>query len=208
MFAVYDATGRSFKDTLEELNRVNRIYQSVATRRRQESRQVGTTPENVYGSNLTRQAIETYRKSLPIREGTVIYHALQIMHKPVTTVRVDFTPDRCWELLWDNDISQAPVLNSEGYPVGMLSRGDLLKEMVVDGRTILRSTEKTIGEIMSPRVVTADPISDIRRIARVLYDYHFNALPITNDGDLLIGIVTRTDIVKAVATIPELSLWA
>lgn len=208
MFAVYDATGRSFKNTLEELNRVKRVYRSVAARRGQGNKEEGEEQEREYGSPLTRKAIETYRKALPIREGTTIYHAMQVMQKPVVTVRNDFSPETCWELLWDNDISQVPVMNGRGDLVGMLTRGDLLKTMVVDGRGIIRSSEKGIPEIMTPQVITADPVSDIRRISKALYDYHFNALPVMDERDRLVGIITRSDIIKTVATLPELSLWA
>lgn len=204
MFAIYDVTGRSFRDTLEQLYRVNQVSSTVSSHRRKEEEQ----RQEQFASPLSKAAVQAYRKSLPQPQNTTIFHASQIMHAPVITVRDDYTPETCWEILWNSRISQVPVCNQRGLLIGMVAKGDLLQEMVVDGASIVRPAEKPLTEIMSPKVITADPVSDIRRIAQVLNDYHFNSLPIVDDFDRILGIVTRTDIIQAVARQASLSLWA
>jgi CBS domain-containing protein len=41
-----------------------------------------------------------------------------------------------------------------------------------------------------------------------MIDFNLNAMPVVNSLDILVGIVSRNDIVKAVASLPHLQLWA
>ena len=45
---------------------------------------------------------------------------------------------------------------------------------------------------MSAEVITADPVSDIRRIAKVMLDYRLIALPVIDERNILIGLVSRS----------------
>ncbi|MBM9514448.1 HPP family protein [Desulfogranum marinum] len=203
MFAIYDVTGRSFRDSLEQLYRVNSVRSTLSSHRRKAEEE----QQQQFASSVSQSAIRAYKKTLQLPKERTIYHANQVMQSPVITVRDNFLPEDCWEILWKNKISQVPVLSDKGLLAGMLAKEDLLKEMIVDGETIIRPADKPLSEIMSPKVITADPVSDIRRVAQVLNDYHFNSLPIVDNFDRIVGIVTRTDIIRAVAEHPTLSLW-
>ena len=62
---------------------------------------------------------------------------------------------------------------------------------------------------METPVVTADPASDVRRIARVMLEYHVPALPVVDEQThALVGIVSRGDVLRCVVTDPPLTLWA
>lgn len=202
MFAIYDVTGRSFRDSLEQLYRVNSVRSTLSSHRRKPEEK-----QQQVASSISQSAIRTYKKNLQLLKESTIYHANQVMRSPVIMVRDNFLPEDCWEILWKNEISQVPVLNDKGLLVGMVAKEDLLKEMIVDGKTIIRPADKPLSELMSTKVITADPVSDIRRVAQVLNDYRFNSLPIVDKYDRIVGIVTRTDIIRAVAEHPTLSLW-
>ncbi|MBS10296.1 MAG: hypothetical protein CME19_01670 [Gemmatimonadetes bacterium] len=45
---------------------------------------------------------------------------------------------------------------------------------------------------------TAGPDTDIAQIARVLYEEHVGSLPIIDDSKNLVGMITRSDIFKAI----------
>ena len=60
---------------------------------------------------------------------------------------------------------------------------------------------------MSTPVVAAAPITDIRRIARVMLDRQVDGVPVVNDSGALLGFISRSDILKAVITDPPLSIW-
>ena len=61
---------------------------------------------------------------------------------------------------------------------------------------------------MSKEVITSDPVSDIRRIAQVMQQYKLHAVPIVDEQDALIGIVSRSDILRALINDPPLNIWS
>src|SRR5215475_13830174 len=56
----------------------------------------------------------------------------------------------------------------------------------------------TVGEIMTKTVITVDPDRDIRDAARLMIEHKIGALPVALGGRLL-GIVTETDLLRALA---------
>ncbi len=101
-----------------------------------------------------------------------------------------------------------PVLNSEKRLVGMLSIQNLLQFIIVDGSNVQHLSGKKVLDAMSSEVITADPISDIRRVAKVMQEHKLHGVPIVNEQDNLIGIVSRSDILGAVTNEPPLNLWS
>jgi acetoin utilization protein AcuB len=64
------------------------------------------------------------------------------------------------------------------------------------------------SDVMLTPVATADPVTDIRRIVRVMLSYGQGGVPILDEREHLLGFVSRGDILRAVTTDPPLSLWA
>jgi CBS domain-containing protein len=60
---------------------------------------------------------------------------------------------------------------------------------------------------MSTPVVSADPITDIRRIANVMLTHGVDGVPIVSGDGVLLGFISRSDVLRAVVTDPPLSLW-
>jgi arsenate reductase len=60
---------------------------------------------------------------------------------------------------------------------------------------------------MTTPLVTADLVTDIRRIAQVMLEHGVDGVPIANESDALVGFVSRSDVLRAVITDPPLSLW-
>ena len=57
-------------------------------------------------------------------------------------------------------------------------------------------------------MITAEPTTDIRKVAKVMIDFKLGAIPIVDEDGILRGIVSKTDIIKAVSHIPRLQLWS
>lgn len=78
-------------------------------------------------------------------------------------------------------------------------------------RGALRAANATfldlVGDVMTTPVVAASPLTDIRRIARVMLDRDVDGVPIVNEAGVLLGFVSRSDILRAVVTDPPLSMW-
>ena len=66
---------------------------------------------------------------------------------------------------------------------------------------------KRVSDVMTTPVVAATPLTDIRRIARVMLERNVDGVPIVNDSGGLQGFVSRSDILNAIVTDPPLSMW-
>lgn len=54
----------------------------------------------------------------------------------------------------------------------------------------------TVAQVMSKYVITVDPDRDVREAARLMLDEKIGALPVL-DGGALVGIITETDLLRA-----------
>lgn len=206
MFSIYGLTGQVFTGTLESMNRVYPVLRSRNARGvAQEGEEIGG---EVPPTLLQQEAVSAYRKMLPkdLERGPLV-HAAQIMTQPVTVLHEYTAVAQAWRVLQEQHIHQAPVINDAEKLVGIVSERDLLTVIDVDGDRILETLKRRVGDVMTTPVVATVPVTDIRRIAAVLLEGGLSAVPIVNEHERLLGIVSRTDILRAVMADPPLSLW-
>ena len=105
------------------------------------------------------------------------------------------------ELLFKkHKIRHIPVVNGNRV-IGMLSYTDLLRISFVDSiddDEIIDATVYnmfTVDQVMAKNLVTISPDTTIKEAAEILSNKEFHALPVC-EGDLLVGIVTTTDLIK------------
>ena len=135
-----------------------------------------------------------------------------IMSSPVTTIADTFTVEEAWQVLAQQHLGQAPVVDSDGMLVGLLSRADLMRPERLPGpeshtlvwRALLM---QSVAEIMWTPVPSVAADTDIRRVARVLLDTGLPGLPVVDDHGRVTGFVSRSDILRAVVADPPLDLW-
>ncbi len=214
MFSVYGVTGQSFRGSLEKLVAVPGL--SAARNSRgidQEGEELGPELRVFRRENQEEgqyhQAAQAYREMLRVStERAPILHAFQLMSRDVMTLRPDASVEEAWRQLAARGIGQAPVLDKTLQLVGLVSVQDLLKVINVEDGKVRDILSRTVADVMTTPVVSADPITDIRRVARVLLDYQLSGLPVVNEQEELVGILSRSDILRALVNDPPLSLWA
>lgn len=149
-------------------------------------------------------------------------NARDVMTAEVVSVSPDTPTRRVAELLRDKGISAVPVVDEDGAPIGMVSEGDLIGRdeterearrdwwltLLAEGEALspdflanLRSKERTAREIMSSPVVTIGEETDLSEVARLLAAYRIKRVPVVRDGRI-VGIVSRADLVRALAAGP------
>jgi len=118
-------------------------------------------------------------------------------------------------LLVEHGISGLPVVDDDGAVVGMLSEGDLIVRqrprapaswwylLFRDGERLARDYRKRTGttaaEVMSTKVIHVTPETPIEWVAALLHGHRIRRLPVLEQGRL-VGIVSRGDLVRALAT--------
>jgi len=209
MFSIYGITGQVYSGTLETMNRVHAISKARAPRPiAKDGDETGTEAMTSMADRTHEDAVRAYLAMLPqdIERGP-LYHAEQIMERNVITVLDSYDVAWAWRTLRDHHIHQAPVLNNAAQLVGIVSERDLLSAINIDDGQIVESLGRRVRDVMTTPVVTASPVTDIRRIASVMLDNGVDGTPITNDNGRLVGFISRSDILRAVVTDPPLSLW-
>ena len=94
-----------------------------------------------------------------------------------------------------NSISGAPVINSNKKLVGVLSEKDCLR--IFANGSFHNLPASNVTDYMSKIVTTINPETDVFTAADIFLKHTFRRLPVL-DGDDLVGIISRRDILKAV----------
>jgi len=118
----------------------------------------------------------------------------RIMTTDPLTIRPDESVATAKELLESNGIHHLPVVEN-GVLVGILSSSDFLKLHVLRERSQAMSAI-TVSQVMEAEPVTLDVSADLVDVARKLSEAGFHSLPVVEAGNVLVGIVTSTDLIN------------
>jgi CBS domain-containing protein len=126
----------------------------------------------------------------------------ELMQTDVKAVRPDATVADVITSLADGHVSAVPVVDGHGRMIGVVSSSDVLTQEAEAGDRPARSTllEDTLAsDIMTPQPLTIDPEADVRDAARQMLYADVHRLFVVS-ADRLAGVISTTDIVRAVAT--------
>jgi CBS domain-containing protein len=142
--------------------------------------------------------------------------AHQIMTRQVITIAADASIVDAANIMLVKHISGLPVVDQAGKLVGIVSQGDFirraeigtqrkrgrwLKFLVGPGRAasdFVRERGRKVGEIMTPDPCTVTEDATLEDIVELMERNNVKRLPVLR-GDTLAGIVTRTNLLRAVA---------
>ena len=126
----------------------------------------------------------------------------ELMQPNVRTISSEARVAEVVVSLADAHISGLPVVDKVGRILGVVSATDVLTaeaeaETLTMGRDLMEET--SVREIMTPRPYTVAPGEDVREAARQMLYAEVHRLFVA-EGDRLVGVISTTDIVRAVAT--------
>ena len=140
------------------------------------------------------------------------------MTTDVVAVGVDTPVPDIARVLHLHRIGGAPVVDETRRPVGMVSAGDLVRRagpatgkngawwLLLFGdredvaRDYIRAHKLRAADVMSRDVVSIDEETGIAAIARLMEEKRIKRLPVVRGGSM-VGIVTRGDVLRAVASV-------
>ena len=121
----------------------------------------------------------------------------------MTASLVTFPPDmdvmEAITLLLEKGISGAPVVDQLGNICGVLSEKDCLKVALTAGYN--QGHAGRVSEFMSPNAVTVDADTSVLDVAKMFIESPFKRYPVVDDGNRLVGQISRSDVLKAIDAI-------
>jgi CBS domain-containing protein len=144
----------------------------------------------------------------------------EVMSRDPIVVRPETPLNEAIQILTEKRISGLPVVGDTGKLVGIISESDLMWQetgvtppayiMILDSVIYLQNPAKyerdlhkalgqTVGEVMSSDPVTVSPDKTLREAAKLMHDREVRRLPVIDSEGKIIGILTRGDVVRAMA---------
>jgi len=144
--------------------------------------------------------------------------AADVMTATVITVDPDTSVQQLAVLLSDRGISGAPVVDSSGNMIGIVSEGDLLHRAELGTETrddrrrswwlehyasglaqeYVKSHGRTVKDIMTRDVITVTADANLADVATLLESRRIKRVPVMRDGKI-VGIISRANLVRALS---------
>ena len=144
----------------------------------------------------------------------------EIMTPTPITVKASTDLKEAIELLAKNKISGVPVVDDDGKLEGILSESDLMWQesgvepppyiMILDSiiylqnpgrydKEIHKALGQTVGEVMTDKPISIKSDRTIKDAAQILHHKKIRRLPVVDNLEKVIGIVTQGDIIREMA---------
>ena len=167
------------------------------------------------GGTARRVANEAHCAVLLVRPPLRSYRVGDVMSRHVTTVTPDTPIQVVVDQLVRRGVKALPVVDREGRVVGIITGGDLMRrgglgirlslrgsisdpDLAVWSRQVERSG-LTAGQVMTPNPRTVTPDTLLDEAILLMVRHSVKRLPVTADGGRLAGIISRTDLLRALA---------
>jgi CBS domain-containing protein len=129
-----------------------------------------------------------------------------VMTRPVTTFRTEMTIGAAVKAMRARKIRHAPVLDTRGALVGIVSDGDL-RQVTLDP-AMLEEFEglgkslnlRTLSQVITWEPLTVKPSTGIREAAQLMHSNKIGALPVVDRGRI-VGMLTVDDVLKTLIRI-------
>lgn len=143
--------------------------------------------------------------------------AKDLMTTDVIAVGADATVKAVAQILLSHRISAVPVTDKEGRLLGIVSEGDLLRrsetgtepkrswwlDLIASAEEraddYVKSHAKHVRDVMTTKLVTVEEDTPLSKVAALLEEKRIKRVPVVKD-ERLIGIVSRADLLRGIAT--------
>lgn len=114
----------------------------------------------------------------------------RLMSSPVRTVSAETPIQEAARKMSENGIGSVIVVGDGNELEGILTATDFVR-LGADGRS---AAETPVSEYMSTDIITTAANDDIRDVADLMIDHGFHHVPVVDETEGVVGIVTTTDL--------------
>jgi CBS-domain-containing membrane protein len=123
--------------------------------------------------------------------------AREVMSRILVIVRPDESPLMAWELMRHAGVHHLPVVDRRGHLLGILTREDLAATW--SGGPDEQSRRHVAGLLRERRLARVGPEQPLPEVSGAMIDADCTAVPVITETGRLVGMVTATDVLRAVA---------
>jgi predicted transcriptional regulator len=149
----------------------------------------------------------------PIRSAIGLeLHVRDVMTRDVLVITKYESITKVANILSGRNISGLPVVDHDKKVLGIITQADILSMLgvgrehtfkdllkyMLGERLPQRKMGDIVGDIMTARAITIQPDANIADAVRIMDEKKIRRLIVTDDRQVLLGIITRADILKAV----------
>ena len=142
---------------------------------------------------------ESSRTTNPLQRF-LIMQAKEVMSQPAVSVSPRRTLRELESLFEIHGFNGVPVVEDH-HLVGMATQFDFLKQLVFTPGSVFphydELMKRSVEEIMTRTVYTVHPSTPLTRVLQMMVDTRDKSLPVVDDKNRLVGIISRGDIVRA-----------
>jgi len=131
------------------------------------------------------------------------------MSKEVVTVDADDSMQNAIYILQEQNIKMLPVMD-DGNLVGIITDRDLKKASPSDATTLdmhellFLISKIKVKDLMKKPVYTVPPDYTVEEAAALLLEKKISGLPVVDENNRLIGIITRSDLFRVIISLSGL----
>ncbi|MGI6224890.1 MAG: CBS domain-containing protein [Peptococcales bacterium] len=118
----------------------------------------------------------------------------------VVTVSPDMTMREAKEIMRLKNVSGTPVVDNERRLLGIVSIADVVQAL--DDQVL----DKLVKERMTVNVCTVKPHDTVNTALSLFRKHQYRRLPVVNDQNVIVGMITPNDIVKRLANYLQLDI--
>ena len=139
----------------------------------------------------------------------------EVMSTDLITVRFDTGLKEVNHIFEKENIHHIPVLSVDGKFAGIISKSDIL--LLMDWSTKLNLpaslrkntfllTSNLAQDVMEANVISVRPNDRIKKCVQIFRENYFRALPVVDEHDYLVGIITTFDLmILAYTELPQIA---
>lgn len=120
------------------------------------------------------------------------------MSTPVVAARPGDSLAHIRRLMLRYRVGRVVVVDEAMRPIGVVTRSDFLK--IADSPLAKRGLDAIpVEKVMTPNPVTIKADRGLREAARLMLQHNISGLPVVDEEGRLVGVITKTDVVRAYA---------
>ncbi len=134
------------------------------------------------------ELVPNYREVKPLETRKYEPRVRDVMTSKIIAAKISYDLKSAANLLVEHNIDHLPITDEENRLIGIVTSWDIAKA-VAEGK-------KNLSEVMTKKVITAREGDAIDIVSRRLSQYNISGMPVVDDGNHVIGMVTTDDIAK------------